>query len=78
VLGKYKKNFFLNFQTFDGNEMIKCIKKLISIDESWVPPATEVANALYIRPTYIGTEVIVLLCHQYYDIIVSSCCIYTR
>ncbi|XP_069133485.1 LOW QUALITY PROTEIN: branched-chain-amino-acid aminotransferase, cytosolic-like [Argopecten irradians] len=44
---------------FDGRELVQCMKKLISIDEAWeawVPHSTEVANALYLRPTFIGTE----------------------
>lgn len=40
--------------TFDGNELIKCIRKLIEIDIDWVPKSK--TNTLYIRPTLIGTE----------------------
>ncbi|KAK3581460.1 hypothetical protein CHS0354_031785 [Potamilus streckersoni] len=40
--------------TFDGRELLKCIKKLISIDSEWVPRSLE--SSLYIRPTFIGTE----------------------
>ncbi|XP_070557934.1 branched-chain-amino-acid aminotransferase, cytosolic-like [Ptychodera flava] len=38
---------------FDGDEFIKCMKKLISIDKEWVPYST--TSTLYIRPTHIGT-----------------------
>nr|XP_053630552.1 branched-chain-amino-acid aminotransferase, cytosolic-like [Cherax quadricarinatus] len=40
--------------TFDGNELIKLLKKLISIDQEWVPHSE--SSSLYIRPTLIGTE----------------------
>lgn len=43
------------FQTFDGDELIMCIKKLVSIDKEWVPRSDKAS--LYIRPTLIGTEV---------------------
>lgn len=39
---------------FDGAELVKCIKRLVSIDQEWVPHST--ASSLYIRPTLIGTE----------------------
>nr|KAG5702957.1 hypothetical protein BaRGS_034730 [Batillaria attramentaria] len=39
---------------FDGGELVKCIKKLISIDSEWVPQSNKCS--LYIRPTFIGTE----------------------
>lgn len=41
--------------TFNGDEYIKCIAQLISIDQEWVPH-TEAAS-LYIRPTLIGIDV---------------------
>lgn len=40
---------------FDSDEMIKCLGRLISIDEEWVPHAE--AASLYIRPTLIGIDV---------------------
>jgi branched-chain amino acid aminotransferase len=40
--------------TFEAREFIKCLKRLISIDQEWVPH-TEAAS-LYIRPTLIGIE----------------------
>lgn len=41
--------------TFDGDEFIKCMQRLVSIDQEWVPH-TEQAS-LYIRPTLIGIDV---------------------
>lgn len=41
--------------TFDGDEYIKCISRLVSVDQEWVPH-TEAAS-LYIRPTLIGIDV---------------------
>lgn len=41
--------------TFDGDELIHLLKKLVSVDQEWVPH-TE-SSSLYIRPTLIGTEV---------------------
>ncbi len=41
--------------TFDGNEMIKCMKRLIQIDREWVPDSP--SSSLYIRPTLIATDV---------------------
>jgi len=40
--------------TFDADEMIQCLKRLIQIDRDWVPYST--TSSLYIRPTFIGTE----------------------
>ncbi|XP_067641906.1 branched-chain-amino-acid aminotransferase [Eurosta solidaginis] len=40
--------------TFEGEEYIKCLSRLISIDSEWVPH-TEAAS-LYIRPTLIGID----------------------
>lgn len=40
---------------FDGEELIKCMKRLIQIDQEWVPHSE--TSTLYIRPTLIGTEV---------------------
>ncbi|XP_029163145.1 branched-chain-amino-acid aminotransferase, cytosolic [Nylanderia fulva] len=39
---------------FRGEELIKCIRRLISIDQEWVPHST--TSSLYIRPTYIGVD----------------------
>lgn len=41
--------------TFNGPELIKCINRLISIDQEWVPHSE--ASSLYIRPTLIGIDV---------------------
>ncbi|KAJ7390998.1 branched-chain-amino-acid aminotransferase [Desmophyllum pertusum] len=39
---------------FDGEEFLKCLKHLISIDREWVPYSNKCS--LYIRPTLIGTQ----------------------
>ncbi|XP_059154408.1 branched-chain-amino-acid aminotransferase, cytosolic-like [Physella acuta] len=39
---------------FDKHELLKCIKKLISVDQEWVPYSDKCT--LYVRPTFIGTE----------------------
>lgn len=44
---------------FRGEELIKCICRLISIDQEWVPHST--ASSLYIRPTLIGIDVSIIL-----------------
>ena len=41
--------------TFDGVEMIKCINRLIQVDQEWVPHSE--GSSLYIRPTLIGIDV---------------------
>ncbi|XP_064082305.1 branched-chain-amino-acid aminotransferase, cytosolic-like isoform X2 [Macrobrachium nipponense] len=40
--------------TFDGAELIELLKKIVSIDQEWVPHAE--SSSLYLRPTMIGTE----------------------
>ncbi|KAL0883818.1 hypothetical protein ABMA27_015906 [Loxostege sticticalis] len=40
--------------TFDGDELIRCITRLVQIDQEWVPHSE--TSTLYIRPTLIGTE----------------------
>ncbi|XP_030767374.1 branched-chain-amino-acid aminotransferase, cytosolic [Sitophilus oryzae] len=40
--------------TFQEEEMIECIKRLIQVDEEWVPHSE--ASSLYIRPTFIGID----------------------
>lgn len=40
--------------TFHGDELIKCLGRLLSIDQEWVPHST--ASSLYIRPTLIGID----------------------
>lgn len=41
--------------TFDGDELIKCMSRLVSIDQEWVPHAE--SASLYLRPTLIGIDV---------------------
>lgn len=45
--------------TFDGDELIQCMKRLVSIDQEWVPHAE--SASLYLRPTLIGIDVSVHL-----------------
>ena len=45
-------------QGFDGEEFLKCIRHLISIEKEWVPYSNKCS--LYIRPTLIGTQVSLL------------------
>ncbi|XP_063232993.1 branched-chain-amino-acid aminotransferase, cytosolic isoform X2 [Bacillus rossius redtenbacheri] len=40
--------------SFDGDELIKCLCRLVSIDQEWVPHSE--ASSLYIRPTLIGID----------------------
>nr|CAG4651781.1 EOG090X051P [Triops cancriformis] len=40
--------------TFNAEEMIKCLKRLVQIEQEWVPHSE--SSSLYIRPTLIGTE----------------------
>ncbi|GIY45638.1 branched-chain-amino-acid aminotransferase [Caerostris darwini] len=44
----------LSLPPFDGEEFLKCIKELVSIDRRWVPKDDR--SSLYLRPTFIGTE----------------------
>lgn len=39
---------------FDKPELLECIKKLVEVDQEWVPYSQN--TSLYIRPTFIGTE----------------------
>lgn len=39
---------------FDGLELIKCMNRLITIDQEWTPHSE--ASSLYIRPTLIGID----------------------
>ncbi|KAJ3205517.1 branched-chain-amino-acid aminotransferase [Entophlyctis luteolus] len=39
---------------FDKNELLDCIKKLLLIDERWIP--SERGYSLYVRPTAIATQ----------------------
>lgn len=49
----------IGLPSFSGEELIKCISRLISIDQEWVPHST--ASSLYIRPTFIGIDVSIIL-----------------
>ncbi len=40
--------------TFDTNELIKLIKKLVVIESRWIPNVP--GHSLYVRPTMIGTR----------------------
>lgn len=40
--------------SFDGEEAIKCLSRLVTIDSEWVPHAE--SASLYLRPTLIGIE----------------------
>lgn len=40
---------------FNGQELIKCLSRLVSIDQEWVPHSE--SSSLYIRPTFIGIDV---------------------
>ncbi|XP_072158476.1 branched-chain-amino-acid aminotransferase, cytosolic isoform X1 [Bemisia tabaci] len=44
----------ISLPQFDGEELLKCIKKLVSLDREWVP-ISETAS-LYIRPTLVATD----------------------
>ncbi|XP_015252823.1 PREDICTED: branched-chain-amino-acid aminotransferase, cytosolic-like [Cyprinodon variegatus] len=39
---------------FDESELLECIRRLVEIDQDWVPCSE--SSSLYIRPTLIGTE----------------------
>merc|ERR1719481_1711908 len=40
--------------TFDSQQLLECIRKLVLLDKDWVPKVQN--SSLYIRPTIIGTE----------------------
>ena len=40
--------------TFDEQELLQLICKLVQVDQEWVPHST--SSSLYIRPTMIGIE----------------------
>lgn len=46
---------FIPLQLFDKGELLECIRKLVEVDQDWVPSAQD--TSLYIRPTFIGIEV---------------------
>lgn len=47
----------LFFPTFDGEELLDCLRELVRIDSSWVPEGD--GYSLYIRPTMISTHAFV-------------------
>lgn len=53
-----------HLQAFDQSELLECIRRLVEIDQDWVPHSD--SASVYIRPTFISTEVrrsvVVLLC----------------
>ncbi|XP_057180640.1 branched-chain-amino-acid aminotransferase, cytosolic isoform X2 [Triplophysa rosa] len=40
--------------SFDDVELLECIRKLVELDQDWVPQSD--SASLYIRPTFLGTE----------------------
>ncbi|GBC10406.1 hypothetical protein RclHR1_09600001 [Rhizophagus clarus] len=44
----------LTLPDFNGEELLECLKKLIRLDERWIP--AERGYSLYIRPSLIGTQ----------------------
>lgn len=42
-------------QTFNESELVKCVEELVRVDREWVPYSS--TGALYLRPTFIGTDV---------------------
>ncbi|KAJ8261985.1 hypothetical protein GJAV_G00160780 [Gymnothorax javanicus] len=40
--------------SFDPAELLECIRKLVQLDQEWVPQSD--STSLYIRPTFLGTE----------------------
>ncbi|XP_051976902.1 branched-chain-amino-acid aminotransferase, cytosolic-like [Xyrauchen texanus] len=40
--------------SFDGAELLECIRRLVEVDQDWVPQSD--SASLYIRPTFVGTE----------------------
>lgn len=41
--------------TFEGMELIKSLRRLVQIDQEWIPH--DEGSSLYIRPTLIGIDV---------------------
>jgi len=44
-----------SLQAFDQSELLECIRRLVEVDQDWVPDSD--SASLYIRPTFISTEV---------------------
>ena len=51
----YRSAMRATLPAFDKKELLECIQQLVKLDEEWVPYST--SASLYIRPTFIGTEV---------------------
>ena len=49
-----KSSYSLCLPDFDGNELLKCIKELVKLDERWIP--SQRGFGLYIRPFHISME----------------------
>ncbi|XP_018570193.1 branched-chain-amino-acid aminotransferase, cytosolic [Anoplophora glabripennis] len=49
-----KSAFSSGLPTFDGYELIRCLNRLIQVDQEWVPHGE--GSSLYIRPTLIGID----------------------
>ena len=52
-------NYSISVQEFDNEGFLECIKDLVRVDKDWVPTPSDAVKqpSLYIRPTFIGTEV---------------------
>lgn len=50
-----KSAFGSGLPTFEGIELINCIRRLVQVDQEWVPHGE--GSSLYIRPTIIGIDV---------------------
>uniref|UniRef100_F6U261 Branched-chain-amino-acid aminotransferase n=2 Tax=Ornithorhynchus anatinus TaxID=9258 RepID=F6U261_ORNAN len=40
--------------SFDKAELLECIRRLVEVDQDWVPESN--GSSLYIRPTFVGNE----------------------
>jgi len=49
-----KSSLRLSLPGFDKAELLKCISKLITVDQDWIPNSRKCS--LYVRPTLISTE----------------------
>lgn len=47
--------FISVLQAFDESELLECIRRLVEIEQDWVPDSS-IAD-LYVRPTFISIEV---------------------
>ncbi|XP_058414628.1 branched-chain-amino-acid aminotransferase, cytosolic isoform X5 [Diceros bicornis minor] len=51
----YRSAVRATLPVFGREELLECIQQLVKLDQEWVPYST--SASLYIRPTFIGTEV---------------------